>query len=95
MLQMRYAKVIFICQSLGGIVARQYLLHVKNRYGHTALGHFRLVITLGTPMQGSSLTRLAVLASSNEQLRVLGPIRRNDYLQLLNHTVLDLSLIHI
>lgn len=89
MLQTRYAKVIFICHSLGGIVARQYLLHVKNRYGHTALGRFRLVITLGTPMQGSSLTRLAVLASSNEQLRVLGPIRTNDYLQLLNHTVWD------
>ena len=89
MLQTRYAKVIFICHSLGGIVARQYLLNVKDRYGHTALGRFRLAITLGTPMQGSSLTRLAVLASSNEQLRVLGPIRRNDYLQLLNHTVLD------
>ena len=89
MLETRYAKVIFICHSLGGIVARQYLLHVKNRYGHTALGRFRLVITLGTPMQGSSLTRLAVLASSNEQLRVLGPIRTNDYLQLLNHTVWD------
>jgi pimeloyl-ACP methyl ester carboxylesterase len=72
MLQTRYAKVIFICHSLGGIVARQYLLHVKNRCGHTALGRFRLVITLGTPMQGSALARLAVLASSNEQLRVLG-----------------------
>ena len=75
--------------TVSGIVARQYLLHVKDRYGHTALGRFRLAITLGTPMQGSSLTRLAVLASSNEQLRVLGPIRTNDYLQLLNHTVWD------
>jgi triacylglycerol esterase/lipase EstA (alpha/beta hydrolase family) len=91
MLQTRYAKVIFICHSLGGIVARQYLLHVKNRYGHTALGRFRLVITLGTPMQGSALARLAVLASSNEQLRVLGPIRTNDYLHLLNHTVRDFA----
>ena len=94
MVQKRYAKVIFICHSLGGIIARQYLLHVKNRYGHTALGRFRLVITLGTPMQGSSLVRLAELASSNEQLRVLGPIRTNDYLQLLIDTVRDFTAKH-
>ena len=94
MVQKRYAKVIFICHSLGGIVARQYLLHVNSRYGHTALGRFRLVITLGTPMQGSSLSRLARWASSNEQLRVLGPIRTNDYLQLVIDTVRDFAAKH-
>jgi hypothetical protein len=61
MLQMRYAKVIFICQSLGGIVARQYLLHVKNRYGHTVLGHFRplgrIEVGQGFPKHSSAQTK--------------------------------------
>jgi len=90
----KYRRAFLIGHSLGGNVARQYLLHVNNRYGHRALSTFRLVFTLGTPMEGSSLATIARLASANQQLRVLQPIRVNDFQQLLNATMDDLTAKH-
>jgi triacylglycerol esterase/lipase EstA (alpha/beta hydrolase family) len=87
----RYSKVIFIAHSLGGIMVQSYLLQVKNRYGHRALSRFRMVISLGTPYQGSSLANLARLVTANEQVRVLRPVDVNDFKQLLNHTIDDLQ----
>jgi pimeloyl-ACP methyl ester carboxylesterase len=85
----RYSKIVFIAHSLGGNIARDYLAHVKLAYGHAALSRFRLVITLGTPFNGASLSNFAYLFSGNEQVRSVIDIRRNDFLQLLEQTQTD------
>jgi pimeloyl-ACP methyl ester carboxylesterase len=85
----QYPKAVIVAHSLGGNVARAYLLHVKARFGHRALSSFRMIYTFGTPMEGSSLAAVARLASSNPQIRVLQPIKVNDFLQLLNLTLED------
>lgn len=90
-LERKYAKIVFIAHSLGGIFARTYLLHVKNTYGHMALSRFRMVITLGTPNEGSSLANLGRLATDNEQIRVLRPIDVNDFQQLVNKTIREIA----
>ena len=86
----QYSKVFLVGHSLGGNIARDYLLHIKAKYGHRALSIFRVTYTLGTPMLGSSLTSLASFASQNQQLRVLLPIKVNDFQQLLNLTLEDI-----
>ena len=90
-LEKKYSKVIFIAHSLGGIFARTYLLHVKHTYGHAALSRFRMVITLGTPNEGSSLANLGRLATDNEQIRVLRPIDVNDFQQLVNKSIREIQ----
>jgi pimeloyl-ACP methyl ester carboxylesterase len=86
----KYRTVQFIAHSLGGNLVRRYLLHVKASYGHKYLSRYRLVIMLGTPEGGSYLGAVAKLASHNQQLRVLVPIDGNDWLQMLNATIIDL-----
>jgi pimeloyl-ACP methyl ester carboxylesterase len=86
----RYSKVIFVAHSLGGNIASEYLVHVKSRYGHAALSRFPVVITLGTPFQGSSYAGFVNLFSGNEQVRSLLEIHRNDFLQLLSETREDI-----
>jgi triacylglycerol esterase/lipase EstA (alpha/beta hydrolase family) len=90
-LEKKYSKVIFIAHSLGGILVRTYLLHVKHSYGHAALSRFRMVITLGTPNEGSNLANLGQLFTDNEQIRVLKPIDVNDFQQLLIHMRRDIQ----
>lgn len=97
----RYSRIVFVVHSLGGNIARAYLLHVKARYGHAALGRFRLLITLGTPMEGASIARLALGIGhalpfgENDQLRSLLEIKQNDFLQLLNLNLQEFTLKHI
>jgi pimeloyl-ACP methyl ester carboxylesterase len=86
----RYSKVVFVAHSLGGNIASEYLLHVKLQYGHAALSRFPLVITLGTPFEGASLASLANFFSSNEQIRSLLDIHKNDFLQLLTQSREDI-----
>jgi pimeloyl-ACP methyl ester carboxylesterase len=93
-LEKKYSKVIFIAHSLGGILVRTYLLHVKHSYGHAALSRFRMVITLGTPNEGSSLANLGRLATDNEQIRVLRPIDVNDFQQLVNKSIREIQAKH-
>lgn len=81
----QYSKVIMVCHSLGGILCRGYLLHVKLRWGHAYLSLFRAVFTLGTPLEGSSLANFVTI-SRNEQFRVLRPKQKNDFLQLLENS---------
>lgn len=85
----RYGKIVFVAHSLGGNIASEYLAHVKLRFGHAALSRFRLLITLGTPFDGSSLAGIAGLFSGNEQIRSLLAIQKNDFLQLLHSTQED------
>jgi pimeloyl-ACP methyl ester carboxylesterase len=85
----RFDKIVFVSHSLGGNISREYLAHVKIRFGHAALSRFRLLITLGTPFDGASLAGLASMFSSNEQLRSLIEIRKNDFLQLMRETESD------
>jgi len=80
-----------VCHSLGGILCRNYLLHVKLRWGHQFLSLMRATITLGTPLSGSELANFLVL-SSNEQSRVLRPQDVNDFLQLLNESTAEFEL---
>jgi pimeloyl-ACP methyl ester carboxylesterase len=82
----RFARVVLVGHSLGGNIAREYLAHVKARFGHAALGRFPLLITLGTPLDGASMAGFLSLFSSNEQIRSLLEIRKNDFLQLLRQT---------
>jgi pimeloyl-ACP methyl ester carboxylesterase len=87
----RYSKVVFVAHSLGGNIASEYLVHVKQRYGHAALSRFPLVITLGTPFEGASLASLANFFSNNEQIRSLLDIHKNDFLQLLTQSREDIT----
>ena len=82
----RFPRVVLVGHSLGGNIAREYLAHVKARFGHAALGRFPLLITLGTPLDGASMAGFLSLFSSNEQIRSLLEIRKNDFLQLLKQT---------
>ena len=87
-----YSKIVLVCHSLGGILCRNYLLHVKLRWGHAFLSLFRATITLGTPLEGSDLANLTLVrASSNEQVRVLRPIDFNDFLQLLHESTQEFT----
>lgn len=85
-----FSNVVMIGHSLGGNVARAYQLHIKTEYGHRPLSAFGLTFTLGTPMQGSDLAPMAKFVSSNQQLRVLLPIRVNDFQQLLNASLVSM-----
>ena len=86
----QFSRVVLVGHSLGGNIARAYLMHVKAKYGHGVLSHFQLTITLGTPMKGSSFANIGRLVSANQQLRILRPIRINDFQQLLNATLVDI-----
>lgn len=86
----KYPKIFLVGHSLGGNIARAYLLHIKAKYGHRVLSLFPVTYTLGTPMLGSSLAHLALFASQNQHLRVLLPIKINDFQQLLNLTLVDM-----
>jgi triacylglycerol esterase/lipase EstA (alpha/beta hydrolase family) len=82
--QTAYRKIVMVCHSLGGILCRNYLLHVKLRWGHQFLSLIGATITLGTPLRGADLANFVVLrlSSQNEQLRVLRPEDVNDFLQI-------------
>ena len=80
----KYSRVVFIGHSLGGLVARAYLIHVKFRYGHQGLIRFPIIISISTPFEGSSLASFGTWVSGNEHLRILVPIRENDFQKLVN-----------
>jgi len=82
----KYANVVIVAHSLGGNIAREYLAHVTTTYGHAALGRVRMLITLGTPVEGAKLANYLSLFSSNEQVRSLIELRKNDFLQFLRET---------
>jgi triacylglycerol esterase/lipase EstA (alpha/beta hydrolase family) len=85
----KFGQVVFIAHSLGGNIAREYMVHVKARFGHAALSRFRLMITLGTPFDGASHAGFLSLFSSNQQLRSLVELQKNDFLQLMRETEAD------
>jgi hypothetical protein len=89
----RYPRVIFVAHSLGGDIARTYLLHVVGRYGHGSLARFRLVYTFGSPFAGSPQAYFGKL-SLNQQTRVLLPLKTNDYLQFTNLMMRDVDAKH-
>jgi hypothetical protein len=82
----RYQKIAMICHSMGGIVCGSYLLHVKARYGHRVLAKFRLIVGMAVPHEGSDYATLLNMLNLSAQTRILVPIERNDFLQLLNLT---------
>ena len=92
--QREYKTIQFVAHSLGGVVVRRYLLHVKARYGHKTLSLYRQAILLGTPLDGSYFSSIAQISSSNQLLRVITPINQNDFLQMLNASIDDLSKKH-
>lgn len=90
-----YTRIIIIAHSLGGNIARGYLGHLVNRWGHAALGRVRLLFTLATPVRGADDAVVAARVSWNEQVRALRPINTNDFLQLLNHSTREFSRKHV
>jgi pimeloyl-ACP methyl ester carboxylesterase len=90
----QYETTQFVAHSLGGLVVRRYLLHVKSKYGHKTLSLYRQAILLGTPIDGSYFSSIGQIASSNQLLRVLNPINKNDFLQMLNASIDDMSKKH-
>lgn len=86
----KYRSIQFIAHSLGGLVVRRYLVHITNRYGHWELNRYRQVIMLGTPIDGSYFATISEYASQNQLLRVLTPIRENDFLQMMTVSVNDI-----
>lgn len=92
--QREYKTTQFVAHSLGGVIVRRYLLHVKSRYGHKVLSLYRQAILLGTPVDGSYFASIAQIASSNQLFRVIEPINQNDFLQMLNSSIDELSKKH-
>lgn len=90
-----YRRVVIVAHSLGGNISLAYMGHLKNRWGHLALGRVRLLITLATPFEGAAMAQSAAWVSGNEQLRVLTPIQVNDFLQLLDHDKVDFTQKHL
>ena len=88
----QYKKVVFICHSLGGIFCRRHLMHIKARYSHKYASIFGLIVTLGTPMRGSELTKFARFGSQKQQFRVLAEDDVNDFLHFLRHLNRDFDL---
>jgi pimeloyl-ACP methyl ester carboxylesterase len=80
-----YQRVIFIAHSLGGIVAVDYLSHLKTLLGHRNLARARLLMTFGSPLTGGNGARLGAAFSFNPQVRILVDIDRNDYMQLVTN----------
>ncbi|HEY0490917.1 MAG TPA: alpha/beta fold hydrolase [Telluria sp.] len=91
LLSKKYKQIVLIGHSLGGILARAYLLHVKTAFGHRALNSFGNTITLGSPGSGASIANLGRILSANQQLRVLTPIEENDFQQLLTSSWSDVD----
>jgi pimeloyl-ACP methyl ester carboxylesterase len=92
MIDKKYERVVLIAHSLGGNIARNYLIHVALTYGHTALSRFPLAILLGTPMQGGELARISALPGASAQLRSLTSIAQNDYLWMLRQDLRSVAI---
>jgi hypothetical protein len=80
--QGKYKKIVLVCHSLGGILCRSHLLHVKLRWGHAYLSLFPASFTFGTPLLGAHIANF-LRVSANAEARALTPAEANDYLQLL------------
>jgi pimeloyl-ACP methyl ester carboxylesterase len=91
----RHPSVYFVCHSLGGNIARHYLV-LMSIESSEELSRYKGLFLLGTPVEGSSLARYANAAG---QLRALDPksaggsyqvsatlmaLESNDYLRFLN-----------
>jgi len=83
-----FERIHIIGHSLGGLIARYYI----TRLAGDARVH--TLITLGTPGQGSNLATVGRFASNSPAVRVLLPIRVNDFQQLLNATITDVLVKH-
>ncbi len=57
-----YRSVGIIGHSLGGNVATAYLHYVKSELGHTARAKHPFILTLGTPLNGSQIANVALIA---------------------------------
>ena len=76
----RDAQIVFVCHSMGGLVARRYVSH------EGGAANTRKVITLGTPYRGS-IKALAMLADGPPAM--LGPFG-----EALHQTVLSFPAVH-
>jgi hypothetical protein len=85
----RYRDVYVICHSLGGNVIRDYLTRIDAE-SPTELGRYRGLFLLGTPVEGSSLSRFLDLfglltAGGRADVKgALAEISGNPYLQSVN-----------
>jgi hypothetical protein len=79
-----YKHVVFIAHSLGGLIVERYLVGVITQGGHFALNRHRIAFLLGTPAFGSHYADFVTFLSQNEQLRILGSVDSNDFMQFLH-----------
>jgi pimeloyl-ACP methyl ester carboxylesterase len=86
----QYKKITMICHSMGGILCRAYLLHVKARYGHRILSKFRLVFEMAVPHDGSPYANFIKLFSASPEIRILTTIDKDDFKQLMEQTLAEL-----
>jgi hypothetical protein len=80
----KYDSVYFVCHSLGGNLMLDYLVALKlaTPNPHAYIKRHRGLFLLGTPLHGSNVARYAAWVNGTEALRVLTPIRDNDFQQL-------------
>jgi pimeloyl-ACP methyl ester carboxylesterase len=83
----QYTRIVLIGHSLGGILARGYLLHVKAKYGHGALSAFKQIFMIGTPSKGSSIADIAQYVSPNPTIRNLRSGKADEFRGLLDVTL--------
>jgi pimeloyl-ACP methyl ester carboxylesterase len=69
-----HQELIFVCHSMGGLVARAYLL----KYRDVAPERVRMMYFFSTPTTGSDLANLAHLISSNPQLADMRKMTTDD-----------------
>jgi len=75
-----HKRVVFLCHSMGGLVARGYL----KRYQAQAV-HVPLIYFYSTPTAGAQITQLAHFLSKNPQLKGMLPAHAGDFVTDLQH----------
>lgn len=94
LLARNYLSTQFIAHSLGGLLVRDYFLHLKSTSAHKKLSKIRLVLLMASPGQGSKWASIARLFSSSSTLRILRSIDENDWAQLINAMTFNITRKH-
>lgn len=86
-----YRSVQFITHSLGGLILRGYIVHLKSKTMHRDLSKIRLGLLMASPGRGSYWGDVARVFSESSALRILGDIKENDWAQLVGGLMLNIS----
>jgi Alpha/beta hydrolase family len=75
----RHQKLVFVAHSMGGLVARRWLLSNRD-----LLARIPFIFLYASPTNGADLAAIAKVMSANPQSRGLTPVEDNDLLQSIH-----------